>query len=140
MQLDSSKKTSGDIPIKILKVAAEEISPYLTHCYNMALNTGKFPDELKIADVIPVHKKDDWTDKSNYRPISLLPSVSKIFEKLACKQLMSFMQAKLSKYLCGFRKGYSTQYALFNLVQNWQKSLANLGKIGAGIQKPKIST
>ena len=102
-----------------------------TVCFNDFLDRGVFPDELKLADVVPAHKKDSATNKANYRPISLLPSISKVFEKLVCIQLTGFMADKLSKYLCGFRKGYSTQYALFNLVHAWQKCLSNSGKVGA---------
>ena len=130
MHLDSSKKTSGDIPIQLLKDIAIVSTPALTQCLMKGLDQCCFPDELKIADVILVHKKDASTDKMNYRPISLLPSLSKVYEKLVYKQLLKFMQTKLSQYLCGFRKGYSTQYALFHMVHNWQKSLAKSGKIG----------
>ena len=83
-----------------------------------------------MADVIPIHKKGEKTEKTNYRPISLLPPVSKVFEKLIEKQLSTFMKNRLSKYLCGFRKGYSTQQALLNLIHTWQKCLAKSGKIG----------
>ena len=130
MHLDSSKKTSGDIPIQLLKDIAIVSTLALTQCFNEGLDQCCFPDELKIADVIPVHKKDAPTDKMNCRPISLLASLSKVYEKLVYKQLLKFMQTKLSQYLCGFRKGYSTQYARFHIVHNWQKSLAKSGKIG----------
>ena len=129
-RLDSSKKTSGDIPIKVLKDVATVSAPALTHCFNVGVDSSIFPDELKIADVVPVHKKDATTDKLNYRPISLLTTISKVFERLVHKQLLCFMQSKLSRYLCGFRKGYSTQYALLNLVHDWQKSLSKSEKSG----------
>ena len=83
-----------------------------------------------MADVVPVHKKGSATCKANYRPISLLPSLSKVFEKLICLQLTGFMADRLSKYLCGFRKGYSTQHALLKLLSAWQNSLSNAGKVG----------
>ena len=128
--LDASKKCSGNIPVKILKSVTDAIAPYLTICFNQGLDQQTFPRDLKLADVTPIHKKDATTDKSNFRPVSLLPAISKVFERLICKQILKFMQDKLSKYLCGFRKGYSTQYALFNLILNWQKQLAKKGKIG----------
>ena len=131
LNLDSSKKTGGTIPIKVLKLAVKECAHTLTEIFNTSLSLCTFPDELKLADVIPSHKKDDATNVENYRPISLLPSVSKVFEKLVFKQLSRFMEGKLSKFLCGFRKKYSTQHALFNLMQNWQKCLEGRGKIGA---------
>ena len=130
LNLDSTKKTSGDIPTKILKVAIKEATPIITSLFNRGLQNGIFPHELKLAEVIPVHKKTLHTEKENYRPISLLPTISKVFEKLISKQLKIFMKDKLSKFLFGFRKGHSTQYALFNLVQNWQACLSNSEKIG----------
>ena len=131
MSLDPSKKTSGDIPTRILINSVACIANSLSNCFNSCLDMGVFPHELKLADVIPVHKKDSATNKENYTPIPLLPSLSKIFEKIIYIQLSDFMADKLSKYLCGFRKGYSTQYALLNLVHAWQKCLSNSGKVGA---------
>ena len=130
LHLDSTKKVSGDIPIRVLKESVKEITPILTRCFNTSLEEGVFPNELKLADVIPSHKKGSKTDKANFRPISLLPALSKVFEKLISKQLQQFMQNKLSKYLCGFRKGFSTQYALLQLLQVWQKTLSNSGRVG----------
>ena len=62
-------------------------------------------------------------DKTNDRPISILPTVSEIFERILFNQLQCFLNKFLSPLLCGFRKGYSTQYALINLLQKWQKFL-----------------
>ena len=62
-------------------------------------------------------------DKTNDRPISILPTVSKIFERILFNQRQSFLNKILSPLLCGFRKGYSPQYALINLLQKWQKFL-----------------
>ena len=131
LELNKTKKVSGSIPIKVLKLAASVCAPVLTKCFNAALVTEHFPDELKRADIVPIHKKGSTTDKANFRPISILPTVSKIYERLVAKQLNQFMEKKLSKYLCGFRKGYNTQYALLNMLRNWQKCLSNKGKVGA---------
>ena len=131
LNLDGTKKSSGDITVKVLKASARESAESLTNCLNECLRNCNFPDELKLAEVIPVYKKLDSTDKGNYRPISLLPVVSKVFEKLIYTQLNQFIKDKLSKFLCGFRKGYSTQYALFNLIQRWKNCLAKSDIIGA---------
>ena len=125
LHLDASKKTIGNILIESLKISVQESASTLMNCFNNSIKEGVFPDKLKLAEVIPVHKKHDSTDKSNYRPISLLPSVSTV------KQLHQFIESKLSKFFCGFQKGYSMQYSLFNLIQNWKKCLAKSGKIGA---------
>ena len=86
LRLDASKMTSGNILIESLKVSVQESASTLLNCFNNSIKEGEFPCELKLAEVIPVHKKHDSTDKSNYRPISLLPSVSKVFEKLVYRK------------------------------------------------------
>ena len=94
------------------------------------MTNGKFPITLKNANVRPVHKKDDPTDKTNVRPASVLPLLSKVFERVIYNQLVKYMDTFLNKLLCGFRKTHSTQHALFKLLQRWQKELDNSGLVG----------
>ena len=82
--------------------------------------SGVFSDELKLADMTPLYKKSDTEDKTYYWPVSVLPSLSKVYEKILHKQLNSFFETKLSPHLCGLRSKYSTQHALSNLLFNWQ--------------------
>ena len=84
---------------------------------NEAILDGVFPDELKYADIVPLHKGENATDKKNYRPISMLPVISKVFERVMHKQIASFIDGKLFSYMCGYRKGYNTQYALMSLIE-----------------------
>ena len=129
--LDPTKKTSGAIPTKIVKLANKQICKDLANCINECIKQNKFPNELKIADITPIFKKVYPLDKTNYRPISILPTVSKIFERILFNQLQRFSNKILSPLLCGFRKVYSTQYALINLLQKWQKGLdASDGIVG----------
>ena len=72
------------------------------------LKTGNFPDNLKLADITPVFKKKNHLHKVNYRPVSVLPNISKAFEK----QISGYINNYLSLYLCGYRKGFSSQQAL----------------------------
>ena len=82
-ELPSNKASVlNDIPIKIIKKSAQVYSSKLTQILNHCVSTASFPDLLKYADMIPVFKKGDATDKENYRPIRTLPDFSKIFEKL----------------------------------------------------------
>ena len=74
----------------------------------------KFPSELKLADVVPAFKKEDSTLVENYRPISLLPVISKNFERIMLHQITTYMNEYLSLYLCGYRKGFNTQTAVFS--------------------------
>ena len=138
LSLNSSKTVSGSIPIKVLQLAAHECANVLTMCFNKYIvNLSSFPDELKLADIVPIHKKGNTSkkanksDKANYRPISLLPTVSKVFERLITKQIEPFTNNWLSKYLCGFRKGYSCQYSILNMLRKWQSCLNTSGKVGA---------
>ena len=103
LSVNQNKSTSGTIPTKALRSLAKEISIPLTDCINSAILNGKFPPELKMADIIPIFKKDDPFEKANYRPISLLLSLSKVYEKLIYQQLSTFFENKLSPLLCGFR-------------------------------------
>ena len=99
--------------------------------YNEIVENGYFPDKLKLADVTPIFKNDNATQAKNYRPISVLPSVSKVFERLIQKQLLSHIDSYLSPYLCGYRKGYSAQNALIHLIEKWRKTLDSKGYAGA---------
>ena len=90
-EIDCNKSSSGDIPAKIIKIAKEEIAEPIRNCINSSISTGIFPDELKLADIVPVFKKEDQNDKVNYRPISLLPLISKIFENFFIRRLKIFL-------------------------------------------------
>lgn len=127
-KLDSRKKTSGGVPTRLFQTSAPICVNTITRCINNALHSCEFPSKLKLAEIIPIHKKAETNMKCNYRPISLLPVVSKIFEKILYSQINTFFQDKFSPLLCGFRQGHSTQHALFNLLKNWQRSMDE-GKI-----------
>ena len=79
-ELPSNKTTAGQIPIKILKESGFTFE-YLTSFVNEAILSGKFPDSLRLSNIVPAHKKKDPTDKCNYRPVSILSLLSKLFEK-----------------------------------------------------------
>ena len=79
--LPSNKATAEDILIKILKESGFTFE-YLTSCTNEAISSGKSPDSLQLSNIVPVHKKKDPTDKCNYRPVSILPFLSKYLKKL----------------------------------------------------------
>ena len=128
--LDNSKSKSGNIPTKIIQEAKEVICPYLTDCINATMDNCCFPDKLKEADVCAIHKKDDTCQKVNFRPISVLSAMSKIFERIMSEQINQFFVGILSSLLSGFRQGYSTQHALFRVVETWKKCLDMSGIVG----------
>ena len=89
-----SKHSCGHdcISTALLKQIKTEISPSITLIVNQCLTTGIFPNRLKIAKVVPVFKKGDKDLLNNYRPISMLPSISKIFETVIYNQLYEYLQ------------------------------------------------
>ena len=113
-----------NLSMKILKRLTTILEP-LTLIINQSLNSGIFPDSLKIAKVIPLFKKDNEMIVDNYRPISLLPVISKVFEKCVFNQLYEYFQKyKLfysSQY--GFRKLHSTELACLELVDRLLQEL-----------------
>ena len=120
--LNSNKEaTHNNMPPKILRQSAEVTTNTLQLIFNSAISNSEFPEKLKLADVTPVFKNMDPLDKTDYRPVSVLPPVSKVFKKLMQKQINEHMKNKLSPYLCGYRKGFSTQYALLSLIERWEK-------------------
>ena len=87
-----NKNSSGvdTIPSYFLIVTSLVITPYLMHLFNVCFKNGLFPEDLMVSEVIPIYKSGDKTKVNNYRPISLLPSLSKVMEKLL---LLSFLNA-----------------------------------------------
>ena len=122
-KLDSSKKTGGPISNKILKSSVNVICPYITEIINLSIQNCTFPDKLKLAEITPVPKTADSQCIWDFRPISILPAISKIFEKVLCNQLTAYFETLFCNLLCGFRKGHSTQDALLQLLRSWQKRL-----------------
>ena len=84
-----------------------------------------------MADVSPVVKKEEKTFVENYRPVSVLPTVSKIFERMMQKQITDYIRKFLSPFLCRYRKGFSSQYALLSLIEKWRLYLDKQGFAGA---------
>ena len=98
------------IPMTVIKESILLVSEPLTHIINLSIQHGIVPDEMKIARVIPIFKSDDQSLFTNYRPISVLPSFSKFFERVIYNRLMKYLMN--FNILCsnqyGFRKNHST--------------------------------
>ena len=113
--LSSSKSRS--IPATILKQSIEIHLPFLTNSINYTIKNGEFPDKLKKSKIIPLYKKEDPLKKENYQSISLLPHVSKVFERIRYKQINYYMEDELSKYITDFRKAHRTQHSLIIMLE-----------------------
>ena len=98
---------------------------------NSSFKSSLFPSCLKMADVTPLHKKGKKDLKENYRPVSILPVFSKVFERSMFAQMSSFFDNFLSKQQCGFRKGYSTQQCLLALLEKWKRAVDSGQMFGA---------
>ena len=123
LKLDCSKKTSGSISNKILISSANVICPFITNIINSSIVDCVFPDKLKLAEITPVPKVEDSKKVGDSRPISILPAIPKLFEKVLANQLSSYFDTIFCNLLCGFRKRHSTQHALIQLLSSWQRSL-----------------
>ena len=120
--IDSPKAYQKDnIPPKILKENADVLSSFLKDDIHLSFDKGKFPGNLKNADITPIFKKLDRNSKSNYRPVSILPTLSKIYEKLLHQQMYEYFEKIFSKYMCGFRRGHSTQHCLLYMLEKLKK-------------------
>ena len=124
-KMNATKMTSGAIPTDKLKLASN-----ICYHINNAIDMNVFPDILKLADVSPIFKNGESTTDANYRPISVLSSVSKIYERLLSKQILPHISQYLSDLLCGFREKYSTQDALIRLIERCRKCLDKRGIVG----------
>ena len=136
-ELRSIKRTKStgidNLPPGLLKDAACLISAPLAHLINLSLQTGIFPTDMKIANIVPVHKSGSFSSFDNYRPISVLPVLSKVIEKLVQRQLMEFLDKNklLSKFQFGFRRRLSKELAATCLLDEIRKSVDQGKLVGA---------
>ena len=130
--LDPKKAcVANDIPAKLLIGTNDIVSSYISKMYNENKNNDKYPDSLKSADVTPIYKEKERTSKRNYRPVSLLQILSKLYERTMSEQISAYMEKYLSPYLFGYRKGYGTQYCLLAMIEMWKKALDERKVAGA---------
>ena len=123
-------KKSADIygiSPKLLKSSSDSLSKLLCPIFNLSFSTGKFPDSLKIAKVIPVYKSGSKLEPVNYRPISLLPLFSKLLEKVMHERLYNFLEEEkiLYQHQYGFQKKKSTEHAILAIQSKIVKSFEN---------------
>ena len=132
--LDSSKAMGLDgLGPRILKSVGCTISHSLAELINKSIETGCFPDRLKLAKVFPVYKSGSKSDPNNYRSISILPTISKIFERHINKHLMSYLNkySLIHETQSGFRPKHSCQTALVMLIDKWMSCIDQGDVIGS---------
>ena len=130
------KKSSGfdELSAKFLNICAPYISEPLANIFNSSIINGVYPDLLKIARVTPIYKKGAKSDPSNYRPISVLSQVNKVFEKILHNRLYKYLSKFniLYEYQFGFREGHSTTQALVEITDKIKCAIDNK-KLTCGI-------
>ena len=121
--IDIKKATGCDnIPGKILRLAHNELSIPLTSLINNCMS-NVFPDIMKLADVSPNYKKSDNLVKGNYRPVSVLTTLSKSYESAMNDQLLCYFALIFNDLLNAFHKGHSCQTLLVKCIQDWKSAL-----------------
>ena len=115
------------IPCKLLKLSSSIVGSSLAYIFKSCIDTEIYPNEWKIAKVTPLFKKGSKRELGNYRPMSVLPLVSKIFEKITYRQLYDYLQdnSLLNTYQSGFRSMRSTLTALLETTNNWPIDIDN---------------
>ena len=117
--LDGTKSTGYDkIPASLIKTAAEELSLPTMNLVNQTIRNTKFPNEMKLSEISPIFKTSDTLETGNYRPINILPCLSKIFERLYHEQLYEFFSSILSAFLAAFRRNYGCHHVLTKFVHD----------------------
>ena len=127
--LDPRKATGSDnLPTSLLKVSASQIAPAVCNLFNSILQTGVIPEAFKFATITPVYKAGDPASASNYRPISLLPVLSKLLEKVVVRQLTDYINLHpelsiLPEEQFAYREGRSTEDALTVAIDCWSRAI-----------------
>ena len=123
-----------DIPTKIIKSNSDVFSDFLYVSINSSIKSSLFPSCLKTANITPIYKKGKRDLKDNYRPVSILPLLSKLYARSMIKQISDFFENIFSKNQCGFRKGHSTQQCLLAMPEKWKRSVDS-GKAFVSLHK-----
>ena len=127
------KKATGPdtIPHKLVRMSADIIDSHLCNLINMDIDNDDFSDGGKIASVRPLFKKKSRNEIQNYRPVSILNTFSKIYERYIHNSLTPFVDNFLSVFISAYRKTYSSNHVLIRLIENWKKSLDSKKFVGA---------
>ena len=122
-----NSKSSGldNIDTYILKLIKPSIVPAVTHIVNLSIQTSTFPSKWKYSKIIPLHKKDDPLSPKNYRPVALIPVVSKVLERVIFLQMVKYMERNslFHPNHHGYRTGHNTCTALIQLYDSWVEAL-----------------
>ena len=111
------------IPVKIIKDNVDIFKKILCQKLNRSMKISRFPSLMKAANITPVFKKVDWTEKVNYGPISTLTKLPKVLARCLHSKLYPFFDKIFSIQQCEFRKRFSTQHCIIKLIEKWRQFL-----------------
>ena len=132
-RLSASRAVGVDgIPITAIRSCLPAVGPLILHLINSSISTLSFPDLWKVAIVTPIHKSGDPKNPGNFRPISILPALSKILEKVVCSQLTSYLITShiLSPSQYAYRPSHSTEDAILDIVE-WAARRVDVGDVAS---------
>ena len=113
----------GDIPVKLIKMNEDIFPRLIFQNFNQSLVNGEFADCLKPAKVIPIFRKEEKLNKSSYRPVRILPVISKIYERLVYDQMFNILIKPSLNFNAVFVKDLALQKCLLHMSKNWKESL-----------------
>ena len=129
--ITKTSQACDNIPGRLLRLAHSALAPHLTYLVNECLRSSAFPYNMKNAELSPIYKRHGNLDKVNYRPVSVLTAVSKLNESVMNDQLGQYFINIFHELLCAFRKKYSCQSTLVEMIEDWKESLDKNNVIGA---------
>ena len=123
LSIKPNKATDCDfIPPRVLKQSADILCYPLSTLINNVLDTASIPQQWKLGEITPVFKKDYRLNKSNYRPLTILPSLSKVFGRLVHTRISPHFENIYHKYVFAYRKHHGCDTALLTLTEKWKRS------------------
>ena len=124
--MKANKATQNtDIPTKLIKENSDIFADFIFENLNDSISQSVFPSALKLANITPVYKKDSKSKKDHYRPITVFPGSSKIYERLFFKQISEYYVQSLSKCQGEFRKVFSAEHSLLSMLEKWKSAVNN---------------
>ena len=101
--------------------SASAIAKPLTVLFNCSIDQSRYPASWKMEQITPIFKKDDELNKAHYRPVTVLPAINNIFERLMAAQLSDFYNSILSDYISSYRKFHSCETSLLRMTEEWRR-------------------
>ena len=133
-KINANKARGHDhIPPRALKASILSITPPLSHLINTIISSKEVPSSWKRGEIVPHFKKDSQLEKVNYRPVTVLSSLSKIFEHILHQQLADHFENIFHKYMFGYRKYHGCSTALLSLTEQWEEDLDKHNIIGTTV-------